>query len=183
MMDEEEILRVGTSLEHMGFSDDHIDDYFEHHGVKGMHWGVRKRIDRFKSRRAAGKAVAAKRAAKEQAQFDQLRKKLRPGAKKLGRAADIQRARDRIDTGAHAADKKAAKEQFKKDKQRIGRKEARRILRGKKDRLAADVARSQEAKSGLEAARWMIEDLQNQMAQERRQREWDAQRAARASAP
>jgi hypothetical protein len=40
-MDEEEILRIGTSLQHMGFSDDQIDDYFEHHGVKGMHWGVR----------------------------------------------------------------------------------------------------------------------------------------------
>lgn len=147
-------------------SDEEVDAFLEHHGVKGMHWGVRNQVNRFQGRRQAGKKVAAARAAREQAQFDKLRKKLRPGARKLGRAADIQRARDRINTGALKADKKAAKAQFRKDKQKIGRREARRILRSKKDRLASDVARSQEAKSGLEAAKWMIQDLQSQLQAE-----------------
>lgn len=34
---------LGEFLEHSGFSDDQIDDYFlEHHGVKGMRWGQRR---------------------------------------------------------------------------------------------------------------------------------------------
>lgn len=51
-MDDAEIDRVGTALEDLGLSHSQIDAYFEHHGVKGMHWGVRgtrrvqKRLDR-----------------------------------------------------------------------------------------------------------------------------------------
>jgi len=46
---DEEIDRLGDFLEHQGFDDEGIDEYFlEHHGVKGMQWGVRKqrRIER-----------------------------------------------------------------------------------------------------------------------------------------
>lgn len=41
--------QIGEFLEHKGLSDDEIDDYFEHHGVKGMKWGQRKaqgRVDK-----------------------------------------------------------------------------------------------------------------------------------------
>ena len=33
---------IGEYLEHRGLSDDEIDDFFEHHGVKGQKWGVRR---------------------------------------------------------------------------------------------------------------------------------------------
>jgi hypothetical protein len=35
--------KVGRYLEHQGFSDEMIDDFFEHHGVKGQKWGVRRK--------------------------------------------------------------------------------------------------------------------------------------------
>lgn len=33
---------IGMKLEGMGCTDAQIDEYFEHHGVKGMKWGFRK---------------------------------------------------------------------------------------------------------------------------------------------
>lgn len=51
---------IGDMLEHAGMSNEQIDAYFEHHGVKGMHWGrrgtnrVQKQID-ITRRVAAGK--------------------------------------------------------------------------------------------------------------------------------
>lgn len=33
---------IGTYLEHLGLNDVEIDNFFEHHGVKGQRWGVRK---------------------------------------------------------------------------------------------------------------------------------------------
>ena len=41
-IDVESIDDVGRFLEHRGMSDEAIDTYFEHHGVKGMRWGQRK---------------------------------------------------------------------------------------------------------------------------------------------
>lgn len=35
---------IGTYLEHVGYSDDQIDEFLEHFGVKGMRWGVKKQI-------------------------------------------------------------------------------------------------------------------------------------------
>lgn len=33
---------IGEFLEHEGLSDDMIDEFFEHHGVVGMKWGIRR---------------------------------------------------------------------------------------------------------------------------------------------
>lgn len=38
----EEIDEIGAKLEHGGFSDEDIDTWFEHSGVKGMKWGTRR---------------------------------------------------------------------------------------------------------------------------------------------
>jgi len=46
--------QIGEILEARGASDEEIDAYLEHHGVKGMHWGVRRaRITAEKNARAA----------------------------------------------------------------------------------------------------------------------------------
>lgn len=42
MLSDDDILRIGTFLEHDGMSDSEIDAWFEHTGTKGMKWGVRK---------------------------------------------------------------------------------------------------------------------------------------------
>ncbi len=42
MLTEDDILKMGSFLEHQGMSDPEIDDWFEHAGVRGMKWGVRK---------------------------------------------------------------------------------------------------------------------------------------------
>jgi hypothetical protein len=34
-------LTIGTFLENQGFSDKAIDEYLEHHGVRGQRWGVK----------------------------------------------------------------------------------------------------------------------------------------------
>ena len=41
-MNEDQIDLIGTMLEDKGLSHSEIDDFFEHSGVKGMKWGVRK---------------------------------------------------------------------------------------------------------------------------------------------
>lgn len=41
-MDVTNIDEVGSFLEHSGMTDEMIDTFFEHHGVKGMKWGQRK---------------------------------------------------------------------------------------------------------------------------------------------
>lgn len=41
-MTDEEIYALGMDLELAGFSHSEIDTYFQHAGVKGMKWGVRK---------------------------------------------------------------------------------------------------------------------------------------------
>lgn len=45
--------QIGEFLEHKGLSDDEIDDYFEHHGVKGMKWGTRKQARLERTQRVA----------------------------------------------------------------------------------------------------------------------------------
>lgn len=52
MISMDEYHAIGSYLEDSGFSNSYIDDYFEHHGVKGMRWGVR-------SAKSVGRGVAA----------------------------------------------------------------------------------------------------------------------------
>lgn len=51
--------QIGMFLEHQGLSDATIDDFFEHHGVKGQKWGVRKqKIRAFGQRHEKGLKIA-----------------------------------------------------------------------------------------------------------------------------
>lgn len=42
MLTDEQINAIGFALEDEGFSHSDIDEYLEHHGVKGMKWGTRR---------------------------------------------------------------------------------------------------------------------------------------------
>lgn len=162
--------------------DQKVEDFLSHHGVKGMHWGQR-RFDNFKRNRALNRQSKERRRKRDERHLNQLRKMLRPpsSGKKLSRAQDIQRARDRISTGALKADKKAAKAQYKKDKVKIGTREARRIFRAKKKDLYKDVRRSQQAKDGWEVAQRIIDDLAADAEARRFQAERDRARIQRTS--
>lgn len=161
--------------------DDAVDGFLEHYGVKGMHWGARK--SSFSKNRALNKASKAKARAKEEREFDQLRRELRPSPKKkLSRAADIQRARDRIDTGAAAADRKAAKAKYRADKERIGSRAARDILRRTRADILRDEERSLEFKNGAEQVAHLLDSLARTMEDNRRQADELASFRSQASA-
>lgn len=50
---------IGMFLEHQGMSDEFIDQFFEHHGVKGQKWGVRRqKIHDFGQRHKTGLKIA-----------------------------------------------------------------------------------------------------------------------------
>lgn len=61
-MNEIEILELGLTLEHMGFSDYEIDSYLEHFGVKGMHWGQRKAYNKANVARLQSKGLTKRQA-------------------------------------------------------------------------------------------------------------------------
>lgn len=150
-------------------ADQEVNEFLEHVGVKGMHWGQRHAQNRALNRVSREKDKAQK--AKD---FIEVRKQLRPKqstknfdlstkegrkASRAARAENIQRARDRINTGAARADKKEAKAQYKKDKIEKGSREARKILNAKKNELASDWVTSRQAKDGFELAGMIIDKL------------------------
>jgi hypothetical protein len=56
MMSEDDILELGFMLEDKGLTHSEIDDFLEHHGIKGQKWGVRNsRRDLNKTARTARK--------------------------------------------------------------------------------------------------------------------------------
>lgn len=46
MLTDEEIEIIGVTLEGGGFTHAEIDEYFEHSGVRGMKWGVRRQLNK-----------------------------------------------------------------------------------------------------------------------------------------
>jgi hypothetical protein len=122
-------------LEHAGITADMSgDDILEHFGVKGMKWG---------------KHTARPEGAKTRSELRSLDK-----ASKLKDRADndsaIDAARARVKSGATRQDLKDAKAAYKSDKQVIGKREAAKAYNAVKERSYADLAKSEEAKSGKE---------------------------------
>lgn len=139
-----DVEKLGMFLEHQGFSDEAIDAYFEHHGVKGQKWGVSRSKNRALNKQSRAKDRAASKA--------QSHKEAQAHTK----AVDA--ARSRVSSGKTKQEFKAAKAQFKKDKVSKGSREARKILRAAKAKRYAEISKSQEARDGREAALMMFRD-------------------------
>lgn len=149
---------------------DDVEAFLEHYGVKGMKWGERK--TRFQKNRELNKKSKAAEQAKAQKEFNKLRESLRPKpapkfsdtrqgkrAAKDWRKRDIDRARARVNSGAWAADWKDAKSQRRQDKIKVGSREARKILRKKKNALLNDRDRANEIRDGKERVALMLEAM------------------------
>lgn len=132
--------------------------YLEHYGKKGMKWGERKAA--FQTNRKLNKESRAKQKVKDAKNFEKYRASLRPSTTPVktnsaksardARRADIDRARERVNSGALRADGKQAKTQYKKDKAKIGTHAARKILRQKRAELWKDQERANETRDGAE---------------------------------
>lgn len=144
---------------------DDSSEVIKHYGTKGMKWGVRK--ERRKANRAMNKATKAAEKAESAKAFNDYRKALRPSenpktfdtntkegrkAARRARTADIDRARERVNSGALKADRKELRPQYKKEKIEMGSRAARKLKRERKRALDDDFYRSQEYRNGTEAA-------------------------------
>ena len=106
-----------------------LESVLEHHGIKGMRWGVRRDPRNVASR-------ANDRAARRQAN--------------AVRDKQIDTARARLRSGQTQRTFKTAKKQFKVDKKELGRREARKRLYEARLKRQKDVDRANMIKSGTE---------------------------------
>lgn len=110
------------------------EDALAHFGVKGMKWGVRN---------------------EHRSQMRALNKESR-ARDKAARKDAIETARARIATGQSRKELKTAKEQYKRDKNVIGSREAKKTLRIAKDKYAQEQETARLAKDGKEIARDLL---------------------------
>lgn len=107
------------------------EDFLEHFGVKGMHWGVR---------RSSGEPSAG-------ARNRQLNKASR-AADKATQKTEVHAARARAFGGENKAKMAAAKEQYKADKVRIGSREAKKAFNKVAESNLADLNKANEYADG-----------------------------------
>lgn len=122
--------QIGDFLEHQGLSDEQIDEYFEHHGTKGMKWGVRRAARR--GNRALNKASRHK----DSQNFEK----------------SVDKAREHFRSGKAKEEWKTAKAQFHQDKVTLGSREAKKILNKTRTKQREQAILSQQAKNGKEVA-------------------------------
>ena len=129
---DEEIDVVGAMLEEKGLSHSEIDAFFEHAGVKGMKWGVRRKNSAGESIRELNKASRQKQREKQ--------------------SSSVTRAREKVRGGQTKREFKTAKKQYKINKKELGRVEAKRILKKAKEKRTKDIYKANEYKNGKEKA-------------------------------
>ncbi len=119
-------------------SDEEVDAFLEHFGVRGMKWGHRKNPHRAEMRKLNKESRA--------------RDKVENRALRDKHQRRVELARQRVSSGKLKTDLKKAKAQYKVDKNVIGRREARKALNKVKNKNFMEVQKSREAKNGKEAA-------------------------------
>ena len=104
-----------------------VEQFLEHHGVKGQKWGIRN-----KSNRELNRASRAK--------------------DKKKQATQVDKARANIKSGTTKENYKKAKAQYKKDKVNLGSRKAKQILRKAREKKYTEIEKSNEYRNGKEAA-------------------------------
>ena len=131
-------------------------EFLEHFGVKGMKWGVVK--ERYQTHQTEKK----KRIAKELKLNDISRAKEKASEKVNPATTHAQRvdlARHKVNSGAVRRDLKDAKKQYKIDKEKIGNREAKRLLNQKRTEAYSIISKSQEVRDGYEFSARILDSL------------------------
>ena len=107
--------------------DEDVEAFLEHYGVRGQKWGVRR-----KQNRALNKASR--------------QKDWEAQGKEVGEA------RANVKTGKTKKEFKQAKKEYKANKEKLGSREARKILNQAREKKYNEIDKSQQAKNKKEAA-------------------------------
>lgn len=158
-------------------------EFLEHFGVKGMHWGVhkvesavQKTVKSVKRNHELNKASRAREARRLAKPPDNLGKS--PSIFSKNHVKTVETARFEVNSGNAKKRLRMAKKQYKLDKQKIGSKEARKILRTHKNTYYSTVSKAREAKNGRELVDQILTDAAQSADRARRLRESEARTAA-----
>lgn len=140
-------------------SDEDVDAFLAHYGVKGMRWGVRR--DPKTGVRPIAKTLNEGRIGRaSKANVD--RHNARVNNRKLNKASrradakkhetEVETARERVRSGKSKRDVKQAKREYKQNKHEIGSREAKKILKKARDQRIKDLEDAQKFKNNKEVA-------------------------------
>jgi len=124
-----------------------LEDALEHHGVKGQRWGQHIKGHPGQSQHQLNK---------QSRQADRQARKTANANYNTERNKTIDQARLRVSTGQTRASYKEAKAQYKIDKQKLGRREAKKKLHVAKIARNTDHQNAQLTKSGAETTGKLI---------------------------
>jgi hypothetical protein len=120
-----------------------LEDFLEHYGIPGMKWGKRKGPSDGPSRKELRTMDKTNRAA-DRSKF------------KATQAKEVDKARERFQSGQARKDYLDAKATYKIDKARVGKYEANKAFQKVKDRNIKDAEKANEVRDGKELAKVVL---------------------------
>ena len=118
-----------------------LEDALEHHGVKGQRWGVRRRSSTGMTNHQLNKASRAR---------DKARQKANNEAFKKSYNAEIDAARNRVNSGKTDTAFKNAKSRAKAQKREVGSRETRKAIAAAREKRNTDYSTAGLTKYGAE---------------------------------